>query len=159
VVVETVFCIDGSGNRDRKAADRKRPVYRLDVGSGMITRPFLDGSETALQFFARQISDDTLPKPVLIAADLPIGMPAQPSDVFQTVCAQTFLEWLGATEKRHATNDLTWREGLIAAGVSQRSALRPFVSIKKGDKTGSVRAKRLCDMASGAENGEGCEGD
>jgi hypothetical protein len=46
----------------------------------------------------------------------------------------------------------TWREGLIAAGVGQRSALRPFVSIVKGDDIARVRAKRECEKESGAES-------
>ena len=148
----SVFCIDGSGNKDQQAADRKRPIYRLDVGSGTISRPLLEGSETSLQFFERQINDDGVPKPMLIVADLPMGLPSQPSDVYEAVGARTFLDWLTATEDRLPSDRPYWREGLIAAGVSQRSPLRPFVSIKKGDKTDSIRAKRLCDVASGAES-------
>ncbi len=148
----TVFCIDGSGNRDQKAADRKRPIYRLDVSGGTVSRPLLGGSETAFQFFARQIGDNAFPRPILIAADLPIGLPTQPADVYEAVKATTFLEWLGATQNRLAASQETWREVLIAAGVGQRSALRPFVSIKKGDKTDRIRAKRLCDVASEAES-------
>lgn len=49
----TVFCIDGSGNKDRKAADRKRPIYRLDVADGRISRPILTVGESALEFFVR----------------------------------------------------------------------------------------------------------
>jgi hypothetical protein len=148
----TVFCIDGSGNRDQKAADRKRPIYRLDVGGGMISRPLLGVGETVFQFFARQIGDNAIPKPILIAADLPIGLPAQPSDVYETVRAQTFLEWLDATQERLVSDQQKWREGLIAAGVAHRSALRPFVSVGKGEEIGAVRAKRLCDCASDAES-------
>ena len=148
----TVFCIDGSGNKDRQAADRKRPIYRLHVKEGAISRPLLEGDESAVQFFVRQFDDGTLPRPILIAADLPIGLPAQPSDVYEAVKVQTFLEWLDTTRKRLATSQQTWREGLIAAGVAHRSALRPFVSIGKGEKIAAVRAKRACDKASNAES-------
>jgi len=148
----TLFCIDGSGNKDSKAADRKRPIYRLDVSDGTISRPLLESGESTLQFFLRQIADDALPKPVLIAADLPIGLPMQPSDVYETVGVKTFLEWLGATQERLDADGQKWREGLIAAGVGQRSASRPFVSVGKGDEIAQVRAKRLCDTASEAES-------
>jgi len=148
----TVFCIDGSGNKDRKAADRKRPVYRLEVAAGVISRPLLASGESAFQFFAGQIDNETLHKPMLIAADLPIGLPAQPSDVFKAVHAKTFLKWLGATQRRLAKSRETWREGLIASGVDQRSALQPFVSIHKGDDIAGVRTKRECDRESGAES-------
>ena len=80
----TMFCIDGSGNMDQKAADQKRPIYRLDVADGRISRPILAGGESAFQFFARQINNGAVPKPILIAADLPIGLPSQPSDVYET---------------------------------------------------------------------------
>jgi hypothetical protein len=129
----TVFRIDGSGNKDQKAADLKRPIFRLDVNSGAVSRPLLANGESALQFFSRQVDDETVAKPVLIAADLPIGLPTQRPDVYQAVGAETFLQWLIATQKRLATDRQTWRDGLIAAGVSHRSALRPFVSIQKGD--------------------------
>lgn len=115
----TVFCIDGSGNRNQKTANRKRPVYRLDVSGGTISRPLLDSGDSAFQFFARQIADEALPKPVLIAADLPIGLPAQPSDVYEAVGAKTFLQWLCATHDRLVADQQDWREGLIAAGVGQ----------------------------------------
>ncbi len=91
-------------------------------------------------------------KPILIAADIPIGLPSQPSDVYKTVKAKTFLEWLGAVKGRLAADRQTWREGLIAAGVAQRSAVRPFVSIGKGEEIGVLRAKRACDKASNAES-------
>jgi hypothetical protein len=148
----TLYCIDGSGNQDQKAADRKRPIYRLDVNGGAVSRPLLEGGESAFQFFVRQIADDCLPKPVLIAADLPIGLSAQPSDVCEAVGARTFLEWLVATQDRLAAHRQTWREGLIAAGVSRRTALRPFVSIGEGDQIARVRAMRVCDVATGAES-------
>lgn len=81
----TVFCIDGSGNKNQKAADRQRPIHRLDVAGGAISRPLLEHGDSATQSFAGRIADEALPKPVLIAADLPLGLPAQPSDVFEAV--------------------------------------------------------------------------
>lgn len=148
----SVFCIDGSGSRDPRAGDRKRPIYRLDIASGTITRPLLARGESSLDFFARQIADESLARPVLIAADLPIGLPVEPAEVYGAVGASTFLEWLAATAVRVAADRQTWREALIAAGVSERSALRPFVSIRKGDQIGAVRVKRRCDDLAGAES-------
>lgn len=147
-----VFCIDGSGNKDPRAADRKRPIYGLNVTGGAIFRPLLLDGESASQFFSRHVCDEATAWPVLIAADVPIGLPVQPSDVYKAVGAKTFLDWLAATEDRLSSDRQSWREGLIVTGVAQRSALRPFVSIQKGDDITPFRAKRECDKQSGAES-------
>ena len=150
--IATVFCIDGSGDKNQKAADRKRPIYRLDVRDGTISRPLLEDGKTAFEFFDGQIGDNSIPKPLLVAADLPLGLPSQPSDVYESVDAQTFLEWLDATQNRLPADRGAWREGLIAAEVSQRSALRPFVSIRGKGQKAVVSSLRQCDLATQGES-------
>lgn len=71
----TVFVIDGSGNADQQEADQKRPIYRLDVLTGSITRPLLPIGQSALQFLTTQVDSPAIPRPILIAADVPIGLP------------------------------------------------------------------------------------
>src|SRR4051794_822353 len=113
----TVYVIDGSGNADPREADRKRPIYRLDVSVGGITRSLLPEGQSALHFLRAQIDSLQVAKPVLIAADVPIGLPAAPGDVFTAVSADSFLTWLEATEKRLGTSGQRWRDLLIAKGV------------------------------------------
>jgi len=151
--IGTVFCIDGSGNKNQKAADRKRPIYRLDCESKRISRPLLPEGESAYDFFLRHIEDDAVPKPIVIATDVPLGLPADPVDVLQAVGAKSFLLWLVQTFRRLKRFKQTWREGLIASGPAGRTALKPFVSIAEGDKIeGAIRAKRRCDEWSKAES-------
>jgi hypothetical protein len=93
-----------------------------------------------------------VPKPVLIAADVPIGLPATPDDVFKSVGAVSFLTWLDATAKRLEVAGKGWRQFLIATGVQARSALQPFVSIAKGEDKGQVCHRRRCDIQSNGES-------
>jgi hypothetical protein len=74
----TVFVIDGSGNADQREADKKRPIYQLDVLTGSITRPLLLEGQSALQFLTTQVDSQVVPGPILIAADVTIGLPAVP---------------------------------------------------------------------------------
>lgn len=148
----TVFVIDGSGDADQKKADRKRPIYQLDVPTGMITRPLLSVGESVLQFLSTKIDSPQVPKPVLIAADVPIGLPASPDDVFTAVGAASFLTWLDATAKRLEVAGKGWRHFLIAIGVQARSAQQPFVSIAKGEDKAQVCHRRRCDIQSNGES-------
>ncbi|MGZ5977865.1 MAG: hypothetical protein ACXWNX_10425 [Isosphaeraceae bacterium] len=94
-----------------------------------------------------------VPKPIVIATDVPLGLPADPVDVLQAVGAKSFLLWLVQTFRRLKRFKQTWREGLIASGPAGRTALKPFVSIAEGDKIeGAIRAKRRCDEWSKAES-------
>ena len=83
-----------------------------------ITRPLLEKDETGLGFFTCQIKDPSVPKPILIAADCPIGLPVQPREVYGR--KQTFLEWL-ESKARQLPNQETWRDRLIAKGIGERS--------------------------------------
>ena len=150
--IKTVFCVDGSGNKNRQEADLKRPVYRLDVQTGRITRPLLQGKETTHEFFERQVDSADISEPILIAADLPIGLPTSRQGVYETVKAHGFLQWLEVTNRRMVDSNQQWRTGLIADSVSARTDLKPFVSIGKGDKAADVSEKRMCDVASGGES-------
>lgn len=148
----TVFVIDGSGDADQKEADRKRPIYRLDVPTGNITRPLLPVDGSALQFLSTQIDGLEVPKPVLIAADVPVGLPAAPEEVFTSVGAVSFLTWLEATAKRLEVAGMGWRQLLIATGVQAWTAQQPFVSIAKGEDKGQVCHRRRCDIQSNGES-------
>lgn len=148
----TVYCIDGSGNKDEAAGDRKRPIYRLEVATGEITRALPKPDQTALEFFIAEIERGPAPSTTLIAADLPIGLPVAPADVYASTGSSTFLEWLQHTEARLRAKGTHWRDGLIARGIASRSADMPFVSLAKGDKKHAVAAYRHCDTASRAES-------
>ena len=150
---ETIFCIDGSGEKNLIKAEAKRPIYRIDVKKGKITRSVLGNGESNLDFFARQIKDNAVAKPMLIAADCPIGLPAQPCDVYQSLKAETFLEWLELTKQRLDTDQQEWRKGLISEGY--RKCLKPFVEkprIDKGKTKYQVYTRRLCDKKSNGES-------
>lgn len=148
----TVFVVDGSGNADQKKAEKKRPVYRLDVSTGKITRPLLSAGDSLLQFMRRQIDSLQVPKPVLLAADLPVGLPSVPEGVFAYVGAVSFLTWLEATAKRLEVSREGWRQLLIATGVQARSAQKPFVRIAKGENKRLVSHYRTCDKLSNGES-------
>lgn len=150
---ENVFCIDGSGDKDQNKAKGKRPIYRLDVKKRKIARSVLKNRESSLDFFTRQVEDDTVTKPILIVADCPIGLPAQPRDVYQSLKAKTFLEWLELTKQRLDSEQQEWREGLISEGF--RRCLKPFVEkprIDAGKTKYQVYTKRLCDEKSKGES-------
>jgi hypothetical protein len=148
----TVFVIDGSGNADQREADKKRPIYQLDVLSGSITRPLLLEGQSALQFLTAQVDSQVLPRPILIAADVTIGLPAVPEDVFTSVAAVSFLNWLDLTARRLDASGQSWRDHLIAKGVTARSGLRPFVSIAKTEGKSLVYFCRRCDRQSHGES-------
>ena len=57
----TVYCIDGSGNKDEAAGDRKRPIYRLEVATGEIARALPKPDQTALEFFIAEIERQSRP--------------------------------------------------------------------------------------------------
>ena len=80
---------------------------------------------------------------ILIAADVPIGIPAEPSDVYTDLDTPTFLGWLNSIADR--CHDSAWRDQVIAKGVANRSASVPFVSLGKGEKRGGWDGKRQCD--------------
>lgn len=148
----TIYCIDGSGNKDEVAADRKRPIYGVDLSTGEISRALLKPEQTALEFFISEIERCPAATPVLIAADVPIGLPASPADVYDRAGANTFVEWLLFTEARLKASDTHWRNGLIARGIASRSADTPFVSLLEGENKHAVAGYRYCDKASNAES-------
>lgn len=151
--IGTLFCIDGSGNKVQKAADRKRPIYRLECESKQIARLVLPPGETAFDLFVRHIKDKAVPKPIVIAADVPIGLPRKPDDVLLAVRAKSFLIWLVQTSRRLKKTKQSWRDGLIAKGPANRTALQPVVSFHGIDTIDpAIPAKRLCDELSRGES-------
>lgn len=148
----TVFCIDGSGNKNASDANRKRPIYCLDREAKVITRPVLNSNKTAVEYLKEQIDDVNVKRPVLIAADVVIGLPSAPCDVYSEIKASTFLDWLMLTDQRLKTSKASWSEGLIASSFSERTFAKPFVSLKKRASKKEVEAKRRCDELSGGES-------
>ncbi len=144
---ETVFCIDGSGEKNQERAKVKRPIYRLDVKRRKITRE--NNEESGLSFFTRQIKGMSVPKPILVVVDCPIGLPVQPRDVHSG--NQTFLEWLESTARR-LPNEEAWRDRLIAKGIGDRSKSKPFVEHRKGEEKKEIYGRRKCDEESNGES-------
>ena len=148
--ITQVFSIDGSGDKNRKTAELKRPIYRWDARTNQISRVPSIAGQTALDVFSAAIDQLAADESILIAADLPIGIPSKPGDVYQYLDPPTFLNWLDSIADRCRDNE--WRESMIAKGVANRSATQPFVSLLKGDQRGGWDGKRRCDIAANAES-------
>jgi hypothetical protein len=145
-----VFTIDGSGDKNRKTAELKRPIYQWDVSVNQVSRvPSVKG-RTARSIFADAIEGLNVGETILVAADLPIGIPVEPADVYRTCDPPTFIGWLDSLVER--CRDGNWRETMIAKGVANRSASQPFVSLGKGEQRGGWDGKRRCDIAAKAES-------
>ena len=148
--ISTVFAIDGSGDKNRKTAERKRPIYRWDAESNRVSRVTMEPGHTALDTFRAALDACDEQSQILVAADLPIGVPSEPSDVYADLAQPTFLNWLDAIADRCQGD--CWRNKLIAGGVEQRSPDQPFVSLGKGQKRGGWDGKRRCDVIANAES-------
>lgn len=148
--ITTVFAIDGSGDKNRKTAERKRPIYRWDAGVDRVCRVTPQADQSALDLFLAAMESASDADQILIAADLPIGIPVDPSDVYASAKPPTFLGWLNEVAKR-CENDC-WRSELIANGVDRRSRDQPFVSLGKGQQRGGWDGKRRCDRIANAES-------
>ncbi|KAA1262590.1 hypothetical protein LF1_51570 [Rubripirellula obstinata] len=145
-----VFAIDGSGDKNRKTAELKRPIYQWSVATNQISRVPVVAGQNALNVFVDAIDGLGDDEAILIAADLPIGIPVEPSDVYASSDPPTFLGWLDGIADR--CRDNAWRESMIAKGVANRSPDQPFVSLGKGDQRGGWDGKRQCDLAAKAES-------
>ncbi len=141
-----IFCIDGSGNRAQKSADLKRPIYQVETAERKVSRIQLNG-QSAFSYFKMQCNTVSHTNRILIAADVVIGLPAQPEPPWGG--SNTFPEWLEATQARIGQSE--WREELIANGLEEKSADRPFVKVKKGLKK-LIAYKRLCDTVTSGES-------
>lgn len=148
--IATVFAIDGSGDKNRKTAERKRPIYRWDAGLNRVCRVTPQADQSAANIFSAAIESAGDADQILIAADLPIGIPADPTDVYASANPPTFLGWLDEAWKR-CENDC-WRNQLIASGVDRRTSHKPFVSLGKGQQRGGWDGKRRCDQIANAES-------
>lgn len=89
-----IFCIDGSGNNDQRAADPKRPIYRVAVAAHEVMRIGLNG-DTAFAFFRDQCTNPFHDNRILIAADVAIGFPSKQD--FPWGNTKTFPNWLHET--------------------------------------------------------------
>lgn len=150
----SIYCIDGSGNQNAREADKKRPIYKLEVSNGEISR-VLREDRSVIDYLSEQINALKKDAAILIAADLPIGLPSNPDDVYRAIDADSFLDWLAKTQSRLKKTNGNWRESLIAKAErgETRTPLMPFVSYSNAkeippDKT----ARRLCDMMSKGES-------
>lgn len=141
-----IFCIDGSGNKDQRAADLKRPIYRVEVADREITRIGLNG-DTAFAFFKAQFTTASPENRILIAADVAIGLPSKPELPWGE--AKSFAQWLHETQRR--IGESNWRDELIADDLSHQSFDQPFVKVKKGTKS-QIGYKRLCDTITNGES-------
>ncbi len=151
-MIDKLFCIDGCGNKDARTANLKRPIYGVDLSSGCVAREILLTGESVVDFFQREIEGRTNRQPILIAADLPIGLPDARSSVYESVSAISFLDWLCKTRLRLEKTNEDWRDGLIVSSVLDRSDKRPFVSFAKGGQASLAREKRQCDVVAGGES-------
>ena len=141
-----IFCIDGSGNKNQRDADLKRPIYCVSTSERSISRFDLKG-DSALTIFTEHCKSASMENRILIAADVVIGLPAQPETPW---CSHnSFPNWLEATYERIGKRD--WRDVLIANDLSQSSAQQPFVKVKKGTKD-KIAHKRLCDKITNGES-------
>ncbi|QGQ21999.1 hypothetical protein F1728_04510 [Gimesia benthica] len=145
--INTIFCIDGSGSRNQRVARQKTPIYEFSIDNQSVKRALWKTECSVFDFFKTEaqkaISND---KKILIAADLPIGIPDNPCDVFQHLETPSFINLLENFGERCQNRD--WREVLIANGPEKRSPLMPFVSVPRGAEIGEWAGKRKCDHIS-----------
>lgn len=146
-----IFCIDGSGNKNEKSADRKRPIYcvrKRSTGScphSMIYRVDL-GDKKAYSFFEKHCKKASETNRILIVADVVIGLPSE-SDLVWNV-ASDLPTWLSQTALRIEQN---WRDEIIANSIDVRDSQRPFTKVTKGNKS-QIAQKRLCDKITNGES-------
>lgn len=151
-----IYVVDGSGDKNRRQAERKRPIYELDLQSMSIRRLLPSKGQSTREVFQSALAELSHDESALIAADVPIGIPAEPRDVYESIGETDFIGWLEAIASSHSGREqgaeFNWRDELIANGVANRSATQPFVSLGKGEKRGGWDGKRQCDLAAGAES-------
>jgi hypothetical protein len=141
-VIRTALCVDGSAS-----VSKKRPVYRIDFHDGTTTIHRWRHKHGILGMLDRQF--DRLPMPVLVAVDVPIGLPSDFNEVLGE--HNGFLEWL-------AHRDGDWRN-LVACSIAEQTADRPFVVCRKGEKKRDGRFPlRVCDRLTQAESTYWCVG-
>ncbi len=145
--IDKIFCIDGSGSKNSKLARQKTPIYEFCVQDRTVNRHFLSDECSAYNFFLNQAHKAIASKDkILIAADLPIGVPTKPADVYEALPERRFLTLLDTLGQR--CQDTDWRTELISGNTSERSPLKPFVSVARGDEIGEWAGKRKCDQIS-----------
>ncbi len=134
----TVLCVDGSASKPHK-----RPVYHVT---------FEDNAATIRRWRKEQgifaICEEQLPTPILVTADVPIGLPNGFPEVFGN---QGFIEWLSNREGG-------WKD-LVADSVASQTKDQPFVVCKKGEKKfGGKFPQRLCEEKTQGESLYWCVG-
>jgi hypothetical protein len=140
---KTVLCVDGSASKQNK-----RPVYcvRQERNPAITRFRHSDGVLAALD----KTLESDLPRPLLITADVPIGLPAAFPEVWREFGG--FLLWLDA--RGHAD----WGS-IVVDSVAKQTARTPFVVCKKGEKKlGGKFPLRKCDVITDAESMYWCIG-
>jgi hypothetical protein len=140
---KTVLCVDGSAGDERK-----RPVYRVQLnGTPKIDR--LADPKGVMSVL--EDGDKTrFPRPLLITADVPIGVPEGYGEVLQD--HKGFLPWLDSRSKQD------WHQ-MVAHSVREQTRVSPFVDRAKGEKKASgCFPLRKCDVATKAESLYWCVG-
>ncbi|TWU38688.1 hypothetical protein Q31b_37660 [Novipirellula aureliae] len=140
-----LLCIDGSGSKNTRTAARKTPIYSFSWKSRVVSR-VCTRDRTPLNVFREACAIASPDDKLLIGADLPIGLPVEPCDVYGDESPPIFLKWLEQTSDRVDGN--SWRSTLIASGVKERSKSRPFVEVKSEESIGEWAGKRRCDQVS-----------
>lgn len=148
----SLYCIDGSGAQNRRTAEKKRPIYRVEGGpeARSISRVMPADDPSPLKLFQKACEQaDGSKGRVLIAADVVIGLPREPRDVWRQ--DKTFPKWLERQGELLGHDPQDWRDRLIAEDLSSRSKDRPFTKVKKGTKA-QIAFKRDCDQRTNAES-------
>ncbi len=137
---QTCLCVDGSA-RD----PRKRPIYCVTVANGRPRVRRWPANADVLD-----ICEAKLKQPILITADVPIGLPSGFPEVYD---GSTFIEWL-----RNRNTHQDWND-LVADSVGDQSSQKPFVVCKKGERKARGRfPKRVCEKKTGGESLYWCVG-
>lgn len=140
---ETVLCVDGSCGKESK-----RPVYRYRRDEGPVISRFRH-SKGVLSVLDRAM-DSELPRPILITADVPIGLPAKFDQVWRQFGG--FLPWLDA----RATAG--W-DSIVVDSVAKQTAESPFVVCQKDEKKARGQFPlRKCDEIAQGESVYWCVG-
>ena len=136
----TCLCVDGSV-RD----PRKRPMYCVTVENG---RPRVRRCPTNADVLG--IRKGEFERPILVTADVPIGLPSGFQEVYG---CRTFIRWLENRMNRQGWTDL------VTDSVASQSPQRPFVVCKRGESKYDGRfPRRVCEEKTNGESLYWCVG-
>lgn len=142
-----LFVLDGSGTQDPRIAAVKRPLYHLkSFGSTQQLTKVPSNTGLWVEYFSSWFMNPPT-NPTWLLVDVALGLPANPSDVWNET--KDFPSWLALQWKRGLGP--TWRTSLIADSWASRTADRPFVKVRRGEKH-LIASKRACDQCYQAES-------